>query len=252
MPYASIPLFPGTSTPLRLPLHKFRDTSALLRLVELHCIYGYKLSLTATLSLSPTPPASLRRRAQLHFNPVRNLRLLFRLVNVGLLLSELRSARSPYTRHVPPTHRGKADGISTHGNLSSHVRDATFNALSGREDYSLRARRHTSSLHCTADNSIAFQSTKPRVARSICRVKERVSRLRRHPFARGRCAALHWRLNALPHTPEQVRPASLPFVDCPSIASPASPIRSEQCRHNALSTLIVRPPRAPIFGQPKH
>ena len=163
--------------------------------------------------LFPTPPASLRRRAQLHFNPVRNLRLLFRLVNVGLLLSELRSARSPYTRHVPPTHRGTADGISTHGNLSSHVRDATLNALSGREDYSLRARRHTSSLHCTADNSIAFQSTKPRVARSICRVKERVSRLRRHPFARGRCAALHWRLNALPHTPEQVRPASLPFVD---------------------------------------
>ena len=175
--------------------------------------------------LFPTPPASLRRRAQLHFNPVRNLRLLFRLVYAGLLLSELRSARSPYTRHVAlspqatkaasrlPTHRGTADGISTHGNLSSHVRDATLNALSGREDCSLRARRHTSSLHCTAANSIAFQSTKPRVARSICRVKERVSRLRRHPFARGRCAALHWRLNALPHTPEQVRPASLPFVD---------------------------------------
>ncbi len=50
--------FPDTSTPLRLPLHKLRDTSALLRLVELHCIYGYKLSLTATLSLSPTPPAT--------------------------------------------------------------------------------------------------------------------------------------------------------------------------------------------------
>ncbi len=32
-----------------------RDTSALLRLVALHCISGYKLSLTATLSLSPTP-----------------------------------------------------------------------------------------------------------------------------------------------------------------------------------------------------
>lgn len=158
---------------------------------------------------SGKPPAS----GALHYNPVRNLRLLFRLVNTGLLLSELRSARSPYTRHVPPTHRGTADGISTHGNLSSIVRDATLNALSGREDYSLQARRHTSSLHCTAANSITFQSTKPRVARSICRVKERVSRLRRHPFARGRCAALHWRLNALPHTPEQVRPASLPFVD---------------------------------------
>ena len=199
--------------------------------------------------LFPTPPASLRRRAQLHFNPVRNLRLLFRLVNVGLLLSELRSARSPYTRHVPPTHRGTADGISTHGNLSSHVRDATFNALSGREDYSLRARRHTSSLHCTADNSIAFQSTKPRVARSICRVKERVSRLRRHPFARGRFTGDSTPCHTLP---KQVRPTSFLFVDCPSIASPASPIRSEQCRHNALSTLIVRPPRAPIFGQPKH
>ena len=170
---------------------------------------------------SGKPPAS----GALHYNPVRNLRLLFRLVYAGLLLSELRSARSPYTRHVAlspqatkaasrlPTHRGTADSISTHGNLSSHVRDATLNAHSGREDCSLRARRHTSSLHCTAANSIAFQSTKPRVARSICRVKERVSRLRRHPFARGRCAALHWRLNALPHTPEQVRPASLPFVD---------------------------------------
>ena len=50
--------FPDTSTPLRLPLHKFRDTSALLWLVELHCIYGYKLSLTATLSLYPAPPAA--------------------------------------------------------------------------------------------------------------------------------------------------------------------------------------------------
>ena len=152
----------------------------------------------------------------------RNLRLLFRLVNAGLLLSELRSARSPYTRHVPPTHRGTADGISTHGNLSSHVRDATFNALSGKEDYSLRARRHTSSLHCTADNSIAFQSTKPRVARSICRVKERVSRLRRHPFARGRFTGDSTPCHTLP---KQVRPTSFLFVDCPSIASPASPIR---------------------------
>ena len=96
--------------------------------------------------LIPTPPASLRRRAQLHFNPVRNLRLLFRLVNADLLLSELRSARSPYTRLVAlspqttkaasrlPTHRGIADGISTHGNPSSIVRDATLNALLGRED----------------------------------------------------------------------------------------------------------------------
>lgn len=211
--------------------------------------------------LFPTPPASLRRRAQLHFNPVRNLRLLFRLVNADLLLSELRSARSPYTRLVAlspqttkaasrlPTHRGIADGISTHGNPSSIVRDATLNALLGREDYSLRARRHTSSLHCTADNSIAFQSTKPRVARSICRVKERVSRLRRHPFARGRFTGDSTPCHTLP---KQVRPTSFLFVDCPSIASPASPIRSEQCRHNALSTLIVRPPRAPIFGQPKH
>ena len=87
MPSVSIPLFPDTSTPLRLPLHKFRDTSALLRLVELHCIYGYKLSLTATLSLSPTPPASLRcrpasvplstRHRLWRVAPQRNLRLLF-------------------------------------------------------------------------------------------------------------------------------------------------------------------------------
>ena len=149
----------------------------------------------------------------LHYNPVRNLRLLFRLVNAGLLLSELRSARSPYTRHVPPTHRGKADGISTHGNLSSHVRDATFNALSGREDYSLRARRHTSSLHCTADNSIAFQSTKPRVARSICRVKERVSRLRRHPFARGRFTGDSTPCHTLPN--KFARQVSLSSIDPP-------------------------------------
>ena len=105
MPSASIPLFPDTSTPLRLPLHKFRDTSALLRLVELHCIYGYKLSLTATLSLSPTPPASLRCRPASVPLSTRNLRLLFRLVDAVPLLSVLRSARAA-SLHVPPTHRG--------------------------------------------------------------------------------------------------------------------------------------------------
>ena len=124
----------------------------------------------------------------------------------------------------------------------------SFTAHSGREDYSLRARRHTSSLHCTAANSIAFQSTKPRVARSICRVKERVSRLRRHPFARGRFTGDSTPCHTLP---KQVRPTSFLFVDCPSIASPASPIRSEQCRHNALRTFIKRPPQTPMHGQTK-
>ena len=42
-----------------------RDTSALLRLVALHCIYGYKLSLTATFPLSP-PPLLRRGVGTLH------------------------------------------------------------------------------------------------------------------------------------------------------------------------------------------
>ena len=118
--------FPDTSTPLRLPLHKFRDTSALLRLVELHCIYGYKLSLTATLSLSPTPPASLRcrpasvplstRHRLWRFAPLLTpLAFLspqaskalrdYRLVDAVPLLSLHRSAPA-VSLHIPPTHRG--------------------------------------------------------------------------------------------------------------------------------------------------
>ena len=118
--------FPDTSTPLRLPLRKFRDPSALLRIVELHCIYGYKLSLTATLSLSPTPPASLRcrpasvplstRHRLWRFAPLLTpLAFLSpqaskalrdnRLVDAVPLLSILRSARAA-NLHVPPTHIG--------------------------------------------------------------------------------------------------------------------------------------------------
>ena len=227
-------------------LHKFR-----LRLTTASVCGTIDCSLrlpTLIPDTSGKPPAS----GALHYNPVRNLRLLFRLVNAGLLLSELRSARSPYTRHVPSTHRGTADGISTHGILSSIVRDATLIALSGREDCSLRVRRHTSSLHCTAANSITFQSTKPRVAQSVWRVKERVSRLRRHPFARGRCVSLHWRLYALPHTPEASSPDKFPFrrLSFHCVADVSNTFR--QCRHNALRTLIVRPPQSPMFGQPKH
>lgn len=69
------------------------------------CTYGYKLSLTATLSLSPTPPASLRCRPASVPLSTRNLRLLFRLVDAVPLLSILRSARAA-NLHVPPTHRG--------------------------------------------------------------------------------------------------------------------------------------------------
>lgn len=72
-----------------------------------------------------------------------------------------------------------------------------------------------SALHSAAVNSIAVQPTKPQVAQSVWRVKERVSRLRRHPFARGRFAVLHWRLNALPHTPEASSPDKFPFRRLP-------------------------------------
>ena len=151
-----------------------------------------------------TPPAS----GALHYNPVRNLRLLFRLVNAGLLLSELRSARSPYTRHFPPTHRGTSDGISTHGTLSSHVRDATLNAHSGREDNSLRARRHTfrtpfrsSQLHC----SPTHEATSGAV--SLAGKGESV-KATSPPLCKG---SFHWRLNALPHTPEASSPDKFPF-----------------------------------------
>ena len=132
-PPACPPLFPDTAPSSRCRARCLNLRSQTISAFPFRC-------------LIPTPPASLRRRAQLHFNPVRNLRLLFRLVNADLLLSELRSARSPYTRLVAlspqttkaasrlPTHRGIADGISTHGNPSSIVRDATLNALLGRED----------------------------------------------------------------------------------------------------------------------
>jgi len=113
---------------------------------------------------------------------------------------------------------------------------AIFNALSGREDCSLRARRHTY-IPPLRRRQLHYGSTHEATSGAVnLSGAERVSRLRRHPFARGRCAALHWRLNALPHTPEQVRPASLPFVSLPSTASSSPPFRDEQCRHNALRT----------------
>lgn len=125
----------------------------------------------------------------------------------------------------------------------------SFTALSGREDYSLRAPRHTfrtpfrrSQLHCSPTHEATSGAVS--LAGKGESVKATSPPLCKRSF--------HWRLNALPHTPEQVRPTSFLFVDCPSIASPASPIRSEQCRHNALRTLIIRPPLTPMFGQPTH
>ncbi len=54
----------------------------------------------------PTPPATPTVSGASPLRYVRHLHLLFRVVNDGLLRSELQGARSPYLRHVPPTHRG--------------------------------------------------------------------------------------------------------------------------------------------------
>ena len=85
-----------------------------------------------------------------------------------------------------------------------------------------------SALHSAAVNSIAVQPTKPQVAQSVWRVKEIVSRLRRHPFARGRCASLHWRFNALPHTPEASSPDKFPFrrLSFHCVAGVSNPFRA--------------------------
>lgn len=112
---------------------------------------------------------------------------------------------------LPPIEETTASIISPAAYLFI-VCDAILNALLGREDYSLRAHRHTyfPPLH---RRQLHYVSTHEATSGAVnLSGAESVSRLRRHPFARGRCAALHWRLNALPHTPEQVRPASLPFV----------------------------------------
>ena len=68
--------------------------------------YDYKLSLTAALSLTPTPPASLRCRPASVPLSTRNHILLFRVVNAGALRVALHSPLSHTDSHVPPTHRG--------------------------------------------------------------------------------------------------------------------------------------------------
>lgn len=73
----------------------------------LHCICVSKLLSPPFQRFIPTPtPTGLGCRARLHCGLPGNLHLLLRLVNDGQPLSELQRARSPYLRHVPPTHRG--------------------------------------------------------------------------------------------------------------------------------------------------
>lgn len=68
--------------------------------------YGYKLFILAAPTLYPYTAPSSRCRARLHIGMSGNLRLLFRAIDAGLLRSLLHFTRTPYTSHVPPTHRG--------------------------------------------------------------------------------------------------------------------------------------------------
>ena len=89
---------------------------------------------------------------------------------------------------------------------------SSFTALSGREDYSLRARRHTfrtpfrrSQLHC----SPTHEATSGAV--SLAGKGESV-KATSPPLCKG---SFHWRLNALPHTPETSSPDKFPFRRLP-------------------------------------
>ena len=84
----------------------------------------------------------------------------------------------------------------------------SFTAHSGREDCSLRARRHTfrtpfrrSQLHC----SPTHEATSGAV--SLAGKGESV-KATSPPLCKG---SFHWRLNALPHTPETSSPDKFPF-----------------------------------------
>lgn len=84
----------------------------------------------------------------------------------------------------------------------------SFTAHSGREDCSLRARRHTfrtpfrrSQLHC----SPTHEATSGAV--SLAGKGESV-KATSPPLCKG---SFHWRLNALPHTPEASSPDKFPF-----------------------------------------
>ena len=85
----------------------------------LHFAFGYKLSLTA----SQVPLST------------RNLRLLFRAANDGLLRSLLQSHGCHTSSHVPPTHRGAAAYVSRPRQPSYIVCDADYTPR-GRVDLS--------------------------------------------------------------------------------------------------------------------
>ena len=92
--------------------------------------YGNKLLILVAPTLNSDTAPTSRCRARLHISMSGNLRLLFRVVDAGLLLSLLhftqcifgctrhsqaslpllslarKFTRTPYTSHVPPTHRG--------------------------------------------------------------------------------------------------------------------------------------------------
>lgn len=72
------------------------------------------------------------------FTPLstRNLRLLFRAANAGLLRFLLQSHGSHTSSLVPPTHRGAAAYVSRPRQLSYIVCDADYTPLRGREDLS--------------------------------------------------------------------------------------------------------------------
>ena len=84
----------------------------------------------------------------------------------------------------------------------------SFTALSGREDYSLRAPRHTfrtpfrrSQLHCSPTHEATSGAVS--LAGKGESVKATSPPLCKRSF--------HWRLNALPHTPEASSPDKFPF-----------------------------------------
>lgn len=88
----------------------------------------------------------------------------------------------------------------------------SFTAHSGREDISLRARRHTfrtpfrrSQLHC----SPTHEATSGAVSLAG---KGECVKATSPPLCKG---SFHWRLNALPHTPETSSPDKFPFRRLP-------------------------------------
>ena len=110
----------------------------------------------------------------------------------------------------------------------------SFTALSGREDISLRARRHTVRLRHEAE---VFTANPEQPAAHGTEGSDIVA-----VQANNKVLSLH----KLPDTP-LCRLFRLVLHSLP----PLRPLRLPQCRHNALSTLIVRPPLTPMHGQTK-